>query len=55
VGGRTEEADAAFERAIELDTLLFEAHFFYGINCRNRGDFDRAAVLLESAAELRPA
>jgi adenylate cyclase len=53
VGGRAEEAAAAFGRAIELDSLLFEAHFFYGVNCRNRSDFDRAAALLERAAELR--
>jgi adenylate cyclase len=53
VGGRTEEAEAAFEKAIQLDSLLFEAHFFCGINSRNRGDFDRAAALLERAAELR--
>jgi class 3 adenylate cyclase/tetratricopeptide (TPR) repeat protein len=53
VGGRADEAEAAFERAIKLDPLLFDAHFFSGINCRNRGDFDRAASLLERAAELR--
>jgi adenylate cyclase len=53
VRGRAEEAAAAFERAIAMDSLLFEAHFFYGINCRNQGDFARAAELLERAAELR--
>jgi TolB-like protein len=53
VFGHAQEAGAAFERAIGLDPLLFQAHFFYGINCRDRGDFDRAATLLERAAELR--
>jgi adenylate cyclase len=53
VAGRAEEAAAAFERAIELDSFLSEAHFFYALNCRDRSDFDRAVVLFERAAELR--
>ena len=53
VAGRAEEVPAAFERAIQLDPLLFGAHFFYAVNCKDRGEFDRAAALFERAAELR--
>jgi adenylate cyclase len=53
VAGRAEEVPAPFERAIQLDPLLFGAHFFYAVNCKDRGEFDRAAALFERAAELR--
>jgi adenylate cyclase len=52
--GHSAEATAALERAIELDTRLFEANFFYGMACRDMGRFDKAALLLDRAAELKP-
>jgi TolB-like protein len=53
VSGEAQDAAPEFEQAVTLDAFLFEAHFFYAVNCRDRGDFDRAAALLERAAELR--
>ena len=52
MAGRADEAPAAFERAIELDPLLHQAHYSYAHNCRGRGDMERAAALFERAAEL---
>jgi adenylate cyclase len=52
--GHPEEATITLERAIELDSGLFEAHFFYAEACRSAGRYDHAAALFERAAELRP-
>jgi adenylate cyclase len=52
--GHPEDATIALERAIELDSELFEAHFWYAEACRSAGRYDRAAGLFERAAELRP-
>jgi adenylate cyclase len=51
--GHSQEAVAAFARAIELDPILFGVHFFYGLVCRDLGDLDTAAAALQRAAELR--
>ena len=55
VAGHPEEAIAVFERAIGLDSTLFEAHYFYGFCARDTGDFPSAAVHFEQASELQPA
>ena len=54
LSGHADEAMTAFERAIELDRELFEAHEWYGEVCRNTGQFAKGAALFERAAELRP-
>jgi adenylate cyclase len=53
VAGRAEEAATALERAVTLGPLLFGAHLVYAHNCRDRGDFEKAAAIFERAAELR--
>jgi adenylate cyclase len=53
LSGRAEEAMAAFERAIELDPELFEAHEWYGEVCKNTGQFVKGAALFYRAGELR--
>jgi len=54
LSGRHKEAMIAFDRAIEMDAELFEAHEWYGEVCRNTGQFAKAAALFERAGELRP-
>ena len=51
--GRYEEAEACFNRAIQLKPELFEAHLFYGRNCFNRGLYEKAASLFGKAAEFK--
>jgi adenylate cyclase len=53
VAGHPADAIAAFDRATSLDSGLFEAHFFCGLSCRDTGDFHKAAVHCERAAELQ--
>jgi adenylate cyclase len=53
VAGRPRDAIAAFKQAISLDSELFEAQFFYGLSCKDLGDFQSAAVCYERAAELQ--
>jgi adenylate cyclase len=53
VTGHPEEAMQALQSALELDTELFEAHFFYGLSCRDTGDFSSAALHHARAAELQ--
>jgi adenylate cyclase len=53
LSGEAADAMAAFERAIELDSELFEAYEWYGEVCRNTGQFAKAATLFERAGELR--
>jgi adenylate cyclase len=53
VTGHPEEAIAVLQSAMELDTELFEAHFFYGLSCRDTGDFSSAALHHARAAELQ--
>jgi len=47
-------AEAEFERALELDPRLFEAHYFYARNSFMQGDVDKAIRLYEEASALRP-
>jgi tetratricopeptide (TPR) repeat protein len=47
-------AAAAFEEAIRLDPLLFEARYFYARDCFARGDRERAASEFEAAMRSRP-
>jgi adenylate cyclase len=51
--GHFEDATVVLERAIELDSELFEAHFFYAEACRDARRYDKAAALFERAAEIR--
>jgi tetratricopeptide (TPR) repeat protein len=53
LSGHVEEATMAFERAIELDSELFEVYEWYGEVCKNTGRFSKATVLFERAGELR--
>ena len=52
--GRYEEAQEPFEHAVTLGPTLFEAHLFYGRNCRVQEEHEKAARLFERAAELQP-
>jgi non-specific serine/threonine protein kinase len=47
-------APEAFERAIALNPRSFDAYWHYGRDCFRRGDYAKAAELLEKAAEARP-
>lgn len=51
--GRSDDAVEAFEQALALDPNLYEANFFYSRYFYARGDFQRAAELLERAAQIR--
>lgn len=42
---RPHEALRAFERAIELDARLFDAHYHFARFCAGRGDHARAVEL----------
>jgi adenylate cyclase len=50
--GESAAAEAAFERAVACGRTCFEAHFFYGRHCLAQGSHEKAARLLERAAEL---
>jgi len=50
--GHAEVARSMFDKAIALDSELFSAYFFYGMSCRDTGQFEKAVPLLERAAEL---
>ena len=52
--GRHSEAEREFETALHLNPKLYEAHYFYARTCFSQGKLDRAAVLLEQAAAVRP-
>jgi len=51
---RDEESTAEFERAIQLDRNSFEAHYFYARACFTQNKLERAAELLERAADIKP-
>jgi adenylate cyclase len=51
--GHSKEASIAFARAIELDPVLFGAHFFYGLVSRDLEDLETAAFAFQRAAALR--
>ncbi len=52
--GRPDEAATHFERAIELNSTLFEAFYFYARSCFAHGDFEKAVGLFEEAHRARP-
>jgi TolB-like protein/Flp pilus assembly protein TadD len=51
---RFEDAASAFERAIELDPILFEAKFLYARSCFANGEVEKAARLFEDSNDVRP-
>ncbi len=54
LGGASEEAEQAFEKAIRLDPGLFEAWYFYARQMFGAGDLPRAARYYEEAMRVRP-
>ena len=48
------EAAAEFERAIELDPVLFDAYYYYARSCFKAGDLNEALKLFEKAQSVRP-
>jgi adenylate cyclase len=54
LSGHADEANSAFERAIELDPELFGTCLFFGFSCRDTGHFEKAVALLERATDLSP-
>jgi TolB-like protein/Flp pilus assembly protein TadD len=52
--GRAAEADAAFEKAIELNPASFDAHHLYGRHAFATGEFAKAERHFEAAHRLRP-
>ncbi|MBP1660640.1 MAG: serine/threonine protein kinase with repeat, partial [Candidatus Aminicenantes bacterium] len=54
LGGRKEEAQAAFEKAIRLDPTLFEAWYYYARQAFASGDLPKARSLYEEAMRVRP-
>jgi serine/threonine protein kinase/Flp pilus assembly protein TadD len=48
------EAEQAFEVALKLDPMLFEAYYFYARTCFQQGKLEQAAKLFEKASEVRP-
>ncbi|MCW8925433.1 MAG: tetratricopeptide repeat protein [Xanthomonadales bacterium] len=51
---RQNEAEKAFERAVELDPKLFEAYYYHGRHAFTKGKLEKAAGLFEKATEVRP-
>jgi TolB-like protein len=51
---RYSEAEEEFETALSLNPQLYEAYYYYARACFSQGKLDRAALLLEQAATVRP-
>jgi len=51
---RYADASAEFERAIELDPTLFDAHYYYGRSCFKGGDLEKSLHLFQQAQRVRP-
>jgi len=51
---RQNEAEKAFEQAVELDPKLFEAYYYHGRHAFTKGKLEKAAGLFEKATEVRP-
>jgi tetratricopeptide (TPR) repeat protein len=49
-----DEAEKEFDRAIKLNPKLYEAYYFYARTCRQQGKMEKAALLFQKAAEVRP-
>jgi adenylate cyclase len=54
LAGDDKAAVAAFERAIELNPELYEAHYYFGRHCYARGEYARALREFEAAHRVRP-
>jgi adenylate cyclase len=52
--GHNQEAEAAFETALQIDPGLFEANYFYARHCFTLRHFTKAAELYEQSAASRP-
>jgi adenylate cyclase len=51
---RYADAAAEFERAIELDPTLFDAHYYYARSCFKSGDLEKSLRLFRQAQSVRP-
>ena len=51
---RYEDAASEFERAIELDPTLFDAHYYYARSCFKSGDLEKSLRLFRQAQRVRP-
>lgn len=49
-----EEASREFETALQLNSRLFEAYYFYARVCREQGEHEKSAHLFEEASRVRP-
>ena len=49
-----EQAEKEFQIAIQLDSRLFEAYFFYARSCFERGQYEKAASLFARASQANP-
>ena len=54
LGDHKDEAQAAFENAVRLDSQLFEAWYFYARHVFARGELARAVELYREAMRVRP-
>ena len=54
VGGRTDEATAAFEQALSLDPNSFDANLAYARHARGTGELERSVELFIRALEVNP-
>jgi len=48
------DAAAKFERAIEIDPTLFDAHYYYARSCFKNGDLEKSLHLFRQAQSVRP-
>lgn len=48
------KAEASFEKAISINSYLFDAWYHYAKVCSFQGKFDKAARLYEEASRIRP-
>jgi adenylate cyclase len=51
---RYADAEAEFERAIELDPTLFDALYYYARSCFKSGDLEKSLRLFRQAQSVRP-
>ncbi len=51
---RYADAAAEFERAIELDSTLFDALYYYARSCFKSGDLEKSLRLFQQAQSVRP-
>jgi adenylate cyclase len=51
---RYSEAALEFERAIELDPTLFDAHYYYARSCFKCGELEKALHLIQQTQRVRP-